>query len=318
MNRLVSISCLILFFSAIPVQAQIVRRPLVRRFIQSPFVHEAVNFGIHQFLPGFPSLPSLTKDSPTKDSPILVDASVKGNLDRTAKNLRDADEIMTALLDKNKALLNQKDAPKKDGKVDPIPEPKKVDPNAAKKAGKIDDTSKLFQSHMEKGTQAMLGEKFADAAAAFRDALNLNPADAQARQGLLDASSELRAADLTQAIKALTEELRNSKKQATKMADVNFKPNTAVVDVLKKGDTKVIVELTDSAPEDLSLKASAQDVNAKVLTGSGTIKKGEKSGAVTITTDNVQDTITEVTIAILATPNTKAASMTVKIKVKAN
>jgi hypothetical protein len=278
-----------------------------------------VNFGIHQFLPGFPSLPNFTRDNSTRDSsPILVDASVKGNLDRSAKNLQDANAIMTALLDKNKALLNQKDKLKKDGKVDSKPESKEGDPNAPKKAGTIDAAAKLFQSHMEKGTQAMLGEKFGDAAAAFRDALNLNPADAQARQGLLDASSELRAADLTQAIKALTEEFRKSRKEATKLAEVKITPINDVVEVPKKGDIKLTVGLADSAPEDLIITASAKDVDAKVLTGSGSIKKGQKSGAVTITTDNVPDTLAELTIRMPATANTKAASMTIKIKVKTN
>lgn len=212
-----SITLLSLLLAETPAQAQLIRRPLVRQFIQSPFVHDVVNFGIHQFLPGFPSLPNLTPNTPAMDtSTIYVDASVKGNLDRSAKNLQDADAIMTALLDKNKTFLNQKDQPKKDGKGDPIPESKKGDQNPPKKAGKTDDAAKLFQSHMEKGTQAMLGGNFGDAAAAFRDALNLNPADAQARQCLLDASSEMRAADLTQAIKALTEELKKARKEATK------------------------------------------------------------------------------------------------------
>lgn len=91
-----------------------------------------------------------------------------------------------------------------------------------------------------------------------------------------------------------------------------------MVAVPKKGDLKVTVELANSAPEDLIIKASIKGADAKVLIGSGTIKTGEKSGAVTITTDNVPDTLAELTIDMPASANTKAASMTIKIDVKTN
>jgi hypothetical protein len=314
MNRLFSISCLTLLLSAIPAHAQILRRPLVRQFIQSPFVHDVVNFGIHQFLPGFPSLPNITLDNSARDSsPILVDASVKGNLDRSAKNLQDANAIMTGLMDKNKAYLDQQAVPIKDSAGPP-----KDNASTPMKDGKPADAVAPIQLHIERGHQALLKERFADAADAFRAALKVDAGDANARQGLAYALSELRNQDLANAIKALTTELRNSNKATTNLAEVKINPIKEVVDVSKKGNTVITVELANAAPQDLTLKASAKGVDAGILTGSGAIKKGETKGAVTITTNNVLDTLSELTIEVGATSETKAATMTIKIKVKAN
>jgi hypothetical protein len=88
------------------------------------------------------------------------------------------------------------------------------------------------------------------------------------------------------------------------------------VSLKKKGDTKVKIELTEAAPEDLKIKAWAKDVDAKVLTGEGTIKKGETSGEVTITANEVPATVSEITVDIAATEKSKAATTTIKTKVK--
>jgi hypothetical protein len=120
MKRSICCSLIVLFLAAFPAQAQILRRPLVQQIIRSPFVNELVNFGVSQFLPGFPhilSLPPVPATSGT-NTPILVDSSVRGNLDRTAKNLSDTDDIMKALLDKNKVLVDKASEKKPDAKTD--------------------------------------------------------------------------------------------------------------------------------------------------------------------------------------------------------
>jgi hypothetical protein len=109
----------------------------------------------------------------------------------------------------------------------------------------------------------------------------------------------------------------DDKKANDKKADVKIKAHDGDVSVTKKGDTKVTVELTEKAPENLTLKAWAKDVDAKVLTGKGMIKKGETSGDVVITTVDAPDTISEVTIEIAPTDKTNAAMLKLKTKVKA-
>jgi len=90
---------------------------------------------------------------------------------------------------------------------------------------------------------------------------------------------------------------------------------TTETEILKKGDTKVKVEIAEAAPETLTLTATAKDVDAKVLTGKGEIKKGEKSGEVVITTVDVPATVTEVTVAAKSAATTDADTK-LKVKVK--
>lgn len=65
----------------------------------------------------------------------------------------------------------------------------------------------------------------------------------------------------------------------------------------KKGDKKVEVELTEKAAVDINLTAKGKD-DAKI-TGSGTVKKGETKGELTVKTDDAKggDAVVEVTAA---------------------
>ena len=91
------------------------------------------------------------------------------------------------------------------------------------------------------------------------------------------------------------------------------------LDLGKKGEKKITVEITDPAPVDLTIKAWAKDgdkvLDSKVLTGTGTIKKDAKSGELTITTADAPATVTEVSVDIPATDKTKEATTKVKTKV---
>jgi hypothetical protein len=104
---------------------------------------------------------------------------------------------------------------------------------------------------------------------------------------------------------------------AASKAKVEIKAHDGVVALKKTDDKKkVTVELADPAPADLTLKAWAKGVKSEVLTGTGTIKKGEKSGDVTIITVDAPDTIIEVTVDASAPDKSKAASTKLKVTVK--
>jgi hypothetical protein len=99
-------------------------------------------------------------------------------------------------------------------------------------------------------------------------------------------------------------------------AEVTIIGHEGKVALDKKGKKNVTVELTNPAPADLTLKAWAKGVDAKVLTGTGTIKEGAKSGDVTITTVDAPDTIIEITVDVAATDKSKAASTKLKVAIK--
>src|ERR1035438_3019949 len=105
---------------------------------------------------------------------------------------------------------------------------------------------------------------------------------------------------------------KDAKDKDAKVA-VKIKAYDKDVEISKKGDTKVTVELDEPAPTDLTIKAWAKDVEAKFLTGKGMIKKGDKTGDVTIVTDDAPVTITEIVVDIPATSKTTASN---KIKLK--
>jgi len=101
--------------------------------------------------------------------------------------------------------------------------------------------------------------------------------------------------------------------------EVKITAITTETELVKKGDTKVKIEIAEAAPEALTLTAWAKDgtkdVEAKVLAGKGEIKKGEKSGEIVITTVDIPATVTEVTVGAKSAA-TKDADTKIKVKVK--
>lgn len=319
------LSLIALLAAALPAQAQIIRRPLVYQVVHSPFVNQLVNFGIQQVLPGFPTIPI-----PQDNSAILVDRAVRGNSDRAAANLRDADDIMKKLLDKHKDLIARKNEPKKEQEpASPLEKETKTNSEGLtisdlfkgwekatdknlkgqflkklleelEKAGKADTDAKLFQSHLDKGHARLLGENFPEAITAFRDALKIKPGDVEAKNGLFLAASEQRAVDLTRSIQALVQEIGK--------VDVKIVP--ALVQVLKVGKSEITITLERPTPVDLTVTASGKN-----LTGSGQIQRNTKGGTVSITTTGVVDTF-DITIDIAGTSATRPTSATLTAKAK--
>ena len=112
-------------------------------------------------------------------------------------------------------------------------------------------------------------------------------------------------------------------KDADKVAAAKLKTDLAALkfkaiddtDVKKKGDTTVKVELNEAAPADLTLSAWVTDVKKEVLSGTGTIKKGAKTGEVTITTVDAKEGATEIFIGLINGTET-VTKTTLKAKVK--
>lgn len=307
MQRVVLGSLVALFFAVAPAHAQTARRPFLQRLVRSPAVNQAANLALSYFLPGFPNIP--LPGAPSGDSTLYVDASVKRSIDATGKNLRDADDIMKALLEKHKDTLSKKVEEKKDL-------PKAVDKKDEKEP---DPAAKKIAELLGKGQTAFLAGRFEEALSAYIEANKLNPNDENAISGMLLTRNELRGDALLMAIKVMTEELRNQKKSGvvakTAPFDVAIKPIPVVVPLPKNGSVTLPVELIEPAVEDLTLSVVAKGIDAPVLTSKGSIKKGEKAGVVTITTANVP-AITAITVNIAATAQTKAASISLKVKVE--
>jgi hypothetical protein len=105
-------------------------------------------------------------------------------------------------------------------------------------------------------------------------------------------------------------------------AEVKIKAIDAL-DIGKKAEKKITVEIADPAPVDLTIKAWAKEkddkdakvLESKILGGTGTIKKGETKGELTITTADAPATVTEVSVDIPATDKTKEATTKVKTKI---
>jgi len=288
MKRVIFLTTTALLITALPADAQIIRRPFVQRVIRSPFVNELVNFGLQQFLPGFPQIPQL----PPLESPsaLLVDNSVKRNIETATSNLRDADDIMKGLLDRHK----------------------KADPKADDKASAKEDA---FHALIQKGNNALAKDSLAslaDAIAAFGEARTLKSNDLTAYTLFQEAVSRA-------TIKKLADEFAAFKKGSPivpQLAEVGIEKNDAEMTLEKKGKKDLTIKLSAPAPANLLLEASSS-VEAAKLSGLGTIKKGEMSGVLTIITDDAPDTLKSVVVEIHS-PKTKTATTTLNIKVNAN
>jgi len=104
-------------------------------------------------------------------------------------------------------------------------------------------------------------------------------------------------------------------KVGEKDAEVKIKTIDAEVSLKKKEKAnKVTVELEEAAPAELALKAWAKDTKDDVLTGTGKIEKGKKSGDIIIITGDVPATLKEVTIDVTG-EKVKKTSLTIKVKV---
>lgn len=116
MKKIALLSLLLLASAALPAEAQFFRRPIVQQVIASPFVHELVQFGLHQVLPNLPNIPMPPADTTPRDTRIFVDSSVSRNLEATERNLSDTRTLLDGLLTKHglktppkKGSINQKD-----------------------------------------------------------------------------------------------------------------------------------------------------------------------------------------------------------------
>jgi hypothetical protein len=133
---IVGLSIVALFLAAVPAHAQIIRRPFLNRVATSPFVHDAINYGITHYLPGFPTLPATTPTTPTTSgSTINVDSSVNANLQKIATNLKDADDITTGILNDQKKRADKEEEDKKAADKKAADDKKKADDEAATATG---------------------------------------------------------------------------------------------------------------------------------------------------------------------------------------
>jgi hypothetical protein len=100
LKKTIFVSFLFFLCSAVPAQAQVVRRPFLQRFFTSPVVHQIFESAISQYLPGIgPIIADATKA--IDNSKIIVDSSVTTNLNATKSNLQATDAIMQRLMKAN-------------------------------------------------------------------------------------------------------------------------------------------------------------------------------------------------------------------------
>jgi len=126
------------------------------------------------------------------------------------------------------------------------------------------------------------------------------------------------AAKATKADAAKADAAKATKADAAKGekdAEVKIKAIEGEITLKKKDKeaAKVKVEIEEAAPTELTLKAFADKVDAKVLAGTGKIKKGEKEGEIVVITSDAPATVNELTIEV---SGTKVKTATLKVKAK--
>jgi hypothetical protein len=281
MKRVILASLVALFtVGSLPAHAQAVRRPFLQRVIYSPLFRELVNYGLSQAAPFLPPLPSLTPGvtGSTNPSTILVDSSVRGNIDRTTKNLAEADDIMKGLLAKHKLTSETK-----------------TDEKPA-----VSD--ERFLALMKTGREKLVAREFEAAKAAFQAAFKLK-SDPDALLGLQEAVHGLFTSQLPK---------QSEKKPAPEKKNVKIKEDPKAPVLPKSGEVKVEVELQERAPGGLMLVVN----KAGPVTGNGgVILQGETKGFVLVTTKDAAAGAIDIEISIIGTAILPTTA-TIKAKVQ--
>ncbi len=342
---LISIGALLV--AVVPAHAQLFRRPVVQQVIHSPVTNELgeprVGNIFFQDFPQLPMLPSSASGSPS----LSVDSSVKTNLDAVDSNLGSAGDILKALSTKTASTATG-DTPKetKKKKDDPIVSPgAKVAPAAPVPTDELkglfqklsaapdEDTASVLRKQIQlnlkqaddkrkkttdfvaqmKNANALLNDgKAKDAVDAFRLALKNDPTSKDAIEGLKEAMDAQRTSDLIDSIKEITAEIKNLKKGGGLQLNLPSSP----ISIKKAGTTTIKLELSANASADLTVTASATNIDSTLLSGKATVKMGTKAVDLTVTTTkDVPASVTEIIVSVSGAPEANGVLLRLSVKI---